>query len=60
MSVNEDLAYVGWMDEQFGSEQIDAMVEEAYQTWASDRREDGEDDSRDAYTDYLERGLPDD
>ena len=62
-TTTEDLAYVAWQDEQrasFERDHIDSLVEEAYQTWAIDRREDGEDDSREAYDDYLDSLLPDD
>jgi hypothetical protein len=64
MSMNpttrEDLAYVAFMDAQFGEEQIDAMNREAYERWAEAQRDELEDDSEEAYLAYLEMALPDD
>lgn len=33
--------------------------ENGYQEWASDQRDNGEDDSREAYADHLDSLLPD-
>ncbi len=63
MRSEEDLAYVAWMDadyERWARVHADVIAEELYQEWAEDRRDDGEDDSRDAYDAYLESMLPDD
>jgi len=63
MDTNEDTAYVAWMDAQYEAFQLeysDYLVEQAYLDWASDARADGEDDSRDAYLEYLEGLIPDD
>ena len=52
--VEEDAAY-----EQWAAEHAEQLVEDAYREWASDRREDGENDSREAYDQWLESQIPD-
>lgn len=56
----EDLAYIAWQESLPGHrDYAERVAQEAYEAWASDRREDGEDDSEEAYADYLEGFLPD-
>lgn len=60
-STVEDLAFVAWMESLPGHAEYAArMGDEAYTAWASDCRENGEDDSEEAYTAYLEGFFPDD
>ena len=51
----EDAAY-----EQWAAEHAEQLVENDYQEWAANRREDGEDDSREAYDQWIESQIPDD
>lgn len=50
----EDAAYGQW-----AAEHAEQLAENDYQEWASNRREDGEDDSREAYDQWIESQIPD-
>lgn len=59
--IREDLAYIAWQDAEYVAWQrihADALEEEAYQEWAETRRDDDEDDSRDAYVTWCEDQVP--